>query len=279
MATTSWAATTFCTPADVRQRLASPELPLFLTASDTVDAVIQQKITLSKDWLRQDLLWEFNRREPVKVRTWLQYKNSLLVAQLQSINRSLQLIGQSAGLPNTGVLNIDGAVFDLFYFLQYWPVTKPHFFTTYGPPTSGTAAQGGTYVGSAVRGDMLIDSLNWQVYINQGEAATQNTEVNWNTATVTDFLDNIMNPQELKHVAVDCCVWAMFQDGALRNQANQFDPNIAGFMMDNEKKWEQMYRNRLERIIPLIQIDIDHDGIVSDYERNLVSNEPVLFGA
>ena len=264
---------------DVRQRLASPEVPLLLTANDSVDSYIQAKITLSKDWMRQDLLWEFNRREPVKVRTWLQYKNSLLVAQLQSITRSITLIGQSAGLPNTGVLNIDGAVFDLFYFLQYWPVTKPNFFTVYGPPTSGTLAQGGSYVTVAKRGDILIDTYNWQVYINQGSLATQGSEVNWNIAEVTDFLDNILNPSELKHVAVDATIWAMFQDGASRNHISTFDPSIASYMMDNEAKWEKQYRTRLERVIPLLRIDIDQDGRLSDYERGLVTNEPVIFGA
>lgn len=243
--------------------------------SNAVDLVIQSEINLTKDWMRQDILTEMKKRYPELVQTWFLYKNTLLVQTIQRIHRNLQLIGQSAGLPNAGMMGIDGAVFDLFYYLQYWPVTKPQFYTMYGPPTNGV---NGSYAASAQTGDILIDTWHWQPYINRG-SLNNTTNVQWQLSKATDCLDNILNAYELKHAAVDCCIWAMFQNGTLRNRVDYQNVNTAAFYMDNEAKWEKSYRKRISDVIYLLEIDIDGDGVMSDFERGLTTPEIVLFGA
>jgi hypothetical protein len=280
MANIAWKNLTLCTVEDIRGRLNSPEIVLQWDkdAAD-LDSVILQKINLSKDWIRQDLTLDLKKRIPELVNSWLSYKRFQINQSMQNIRRDLGQISDAAGLPNVGIIGFDGTIFDLFFFLTQFPQIHPRTFSNYGAPTNGLLN------GSAFTGDILVDTYGWRLYINKG---TLNATIWKAEFTAVDALDNILNigqnaianslPNELIHVQVNAALWAMAQDGMFRNQINYDDSVHSGFVLDTEAMWMKRYKSSVKDVAPLLDVDIDGDGIISDYERGIMTNELAVFG-
>ncbi|MDE1946197.1 MAG: hypothetical protein KGH93_03330 [Patescibacteria group bacterium] len=250
----------------------------------TVDNVISEKIALAKDWIRQDLTRELKQHIPELIESWLSYKRFQIDRSMQNIRRDIGQISDAAGLPTVGIIGFDGTIFDLFFFLTQFPQIHPRTYSNYGAPTNGTT---GTMAGNCVVGDILIDTQGWVLYINKGTGASPTWKAEF---TAVDALDNLLNagidkplltppvPNDLLHVAVNATMWAMAQDGMFRNRPN-FDAAVDAQFADNtEKLWRSLYKSSMNDIIPLLEIDIDGDGVLSDYERGIVSNEIAAIG-
>lgn len=271
MPNTPWTDLVLCTPADVKGRARNAETLLQIDReNESIDDKIQQKIDLSKDWIRQDLIRDLKKRIPEVVNSWLTYKRFQINESMQNIRRDMGQISDAAGLPTVGVIGFDGTIFDLFFFLTQFPQIHPRTYSNYGVPTNGTQ---GTLAGSAFTGDILVDTFGWKLYINKGTLVSPQWRAEF---TANDAINNLTNATvELKHVAVNAALWAMAQDGMLVLRP-EYDTNP--FMLDQEALWRKRYRESFADALPLLDVNIDGSGVVSDYERGLMTNEIAIIG-
>ncbi len=197
----------------------------------------------------------------------------------------LQQLSKIASIPNLGGWYNDGASFDLYLLLSLSLGLHPATYSIQGGLVQGA---NGTYAGQAVAGDYLIDSLQPMLYVNRPNPNTPNS-VNWVHPTAELALDNLLGfldpnnsnapivPNDLTDMAVEFTLWAMAQEGRYANVISIDDAVTAQFTENTEKSWMNQARQSLSAIIPLLKIDLDNDGKVSEFEFSLVNQEPAIF--
>jgi hypothetical protein len=94
------------------------------------------------------------------------------------------------------------------------------------------------------------------------------------TVDVTGIFFNIM-----KNVAVDVTMLAMAQDSSFRNRVHDFPylQMLGGQSEMTIGKRQQIVRGIVSQILPSIDIDIDGDGKISDFEAELTHNPQGVF--
>lgn len=79
------------------------------------------------------------------------------------------------------------------------------------------------------------------------------------TLNLTDFYDSV-----LLEAAVDYTLWRMAEDGMFRNSTQQSEIAYGA-----ESKYAKAAKQSLSEAVPLLDLDIDGDGVISDFEAEL----------
>ena len=280
----------FCTVADVRTKISSPEVVIVANKSDkTLDSQIQSHIDSSKDqYLRQPLINECTKRFPTTVQGWLEYKRMQINVSQIGLRRDLQQSFSLSGSDTAWYQDEIGTFIDIGGLLTGSVMgVMPRTFYNYGVPTNGA---NGTLVNIASNGAICLDTspTGWLLYINRSIDPTQ---VLWQLYDPSDAIDFILNPQELKWSAIWGCALSMAQDGMLRNTFNFDNPQEAAFKSHILNFCMKQYQNALwgfrdeltgarisQGALSIIQWDLSGDGAISDFERSVNTNEFVFGG-
>lgn len=113
------------------------------------------------------------------------------------------------------------------------------------------------------------DITNNGINCTAGVALTTNTT---GTGTglqlnLTAFYDSV-----LLEPAVDYTLWRMAEDGMFRNT-----PQQAEVAYGAEGKYSKACKQSLAEAVPLLDLDIDGDGVISDFEAELFHQPPGVF--
>lgn len=249
----TWAATTFCTAADVRTR--APEIDASFNQGKAVigTAEINKKITLAKDQMRQDVLVRVAESYATKVQDWLAQAQSIVDRRRESSAAEYDRAGYDP-------LGDGGDAFtSASTFASGTRRLMPQTFTHEGTPTNGTS---GTQATFAENGARLVDTKYSFLYINRGTLASPT----WEKLTPESAIDYITNPTELKHAAVMLTLTLLYEDRVHRFTANHdanFDrlASIVAYCRDQyTKHFDIAYR--------LLGFDLSNDGTVDEFERS-----------
>ena len=166
MAQLTWVQQTLCGVQDVKNRLNSPEIAFQVDKNaSNFDALIQSKIDLSKDWIRQELINYFQQKIPTQIKSFLAFKRSQVDNAQSEFSRNLELADRGLGswsYPTYGFFSFEGLFIDISGYATYSQVPLLRF--NYGVPVNGTS---GTFAGLAINGDVLADMQNRNLYINR----------------------------------------------------------------------------------------------------------------
>lgn len=125
--------------------------------------------------------------------------------------------------------------------------------------------------GTTVTGIRLANYGTGYTISTAGTTATAGTGTGL-TIDITGFWPNV-----LLDAAIDYTLWAMAQDGMVRNRATYDDPNTWAFGADLEGILSKRAKERLKNTVPLLELDIDCDGGLSDWEAELTQAPRGLF--
>jgi hypothetical protein len=253
--------------------------------NNTMDGFIQSKIDLTKRWFWKALRVDMQQRLPMLTNSWLAYKRWQIDNLTQGMTYDLSQLSRIASLPNMGGYVFDGGSLDLYLLFSLTMGLHPVTFSVNGGLTQGA---NGSYAGQAVAGDFIIDSSQPMLYVNKPNPNTPKN-VNWVHPTAELILDNLLGfldpdnnnapivPNDLTDMAVEYTLWAMSEDGSSRNQVGNDDAVHAQWMENSTKKWMKQAQQSLSAIIPLLKLDLDGDGKVSEFEFSLVNAEMAVF--
>jgi hypothetical protein len=250
--------------------------------SNTLDLLIQTKITLAKDWIRQELIQYFQTKVPTTIRQFLAFKRSQIDSAQSEFTRTIELADRGTGswnYPAYGFIGSDGLFIDIASgTTQFGDIPVLRF--CYGAPTSGTS---GNFANLSTNGDVLADMKNRVLYINRGTGSPTYADPTpsplWQVFQPKDGIDYILNPEELKHAAVTATLITMSQDGMFRNQVNYDNPTKAAYMLDSLKMWQKQYKADVERAMYAVDIDISGSGHMNDWKSGFTgSSELVICG-
>jgi hypothetical protein len=130
------------------------------------------------------------------------------------------------------------------------------------------------YVVTAVSGSTVTDIRisNSGVGYSAGVAATTaKTGVGTGlTINLTGFYQSV-----LRRAAIEYSLWAMAEDGLDRNRNFDYE-----FQMYSNKRMQDLQKNAqntLMQCLPLIDLDIDGDGVISDFEAGFMHSPQGVF--
>jgi len=242
-----------------------------------LDILIQSKIDLSKDWIRQDLVNYFQQKIPTAIKSFLAFKRSQVDASQSEFSRNLELADRGFGswsYPTYGFFSYDGLFIDISGYAVYGQIPLLRF--NYGVP-SNAGSGAGTFAGLAKNGDCLADMQNRNLYINRN---TGTTDVTWDLFQAGDAINYILSPTEteLLHMATSAAILAMAKDGLFRNRANYQDRTNVDYMDLTISFWRKEYERDKSRGLSLVDIDISGSGIMNDWKRGFTRSEVVILG-
>lgn len=265
-----------CTIDDIKTRLRSPEIVLNWSRTDPqLDTLIDEKYTLAMDWLRQDLVNYFQKKIPTNIKSMLAFKRSQILDNQQVFSRDLELADRGIGswnYPTYGFFTFEGAYVSVDGYTAFTGIPLLRF--NYGVPTNGTS---GTFAGLAVNGDLLADMQYMNLYINRETDSPALSPV-WDLFQASDAIDYLLNVSELKHAGTSVTLLAMAQDGMFRNQLDYQDPRNVDYKDFTIGTWRKMYKEDLERGLPLVNVDISGSGLMNDWKRGFTRSEVVICG-
>jgi hypothetical protein len=254
----TWAATTFCTAADVRTRAEQIDGGVNQGQKAVGKAMIDRTITLAKDLMRQDVIVRAQRSYPTTVQAWLDRAHAAADRRDESVMRERERLGFRDRDDEFATDIYGGGTFS-----SEGRVLRPQTFTNAGAPTNGTS---GTEAGYADNGARLIDTDNDALYINRGTLASPT----WERFTAESMIDYIANPTELKHAAVMLTLALLYENRIHRFSAtHEADFARLGSIV---KYCRDEYTALFDKAIAILQIDASNDGTVDDVERSATRN-------
>ncbi len=276
MPQSTYANTVFCTPPDVRQRLKTPGKVLAATeGSPNLDSLIQEKIDLAKDMIRQDLINYLQEKIPGKISSMLAFKRSQMNAMQSDFSRTLELLDRGTGswnYPSYGYVTFEGLFYSVNNHQTFGQI--PVLRINYGPPTSGAQ---GTFAGLAINGDLLGDIRFGNLYINR-EVDDPPVSPVWSLFLPSDGINYLLNPAELKHASVSRAIHEMIIDATWRNMAGSEQLVEKGAKNWGIDFWFDEYKKDLARGLSCLDINISGSGLMNDWMRGITRSEVVICG-
>jgi hypothetical protein len=256
MPTPTWADTTLCTVNDVKKEIRDLSLPLQQKA--TVEADCQEKIDLVKIEIAEALQVDFPRYYSDSVAERIRFAEAQRDQAMERAAKQYEETGDAAIEQPFGFMAFPGNAFSLISLRQFDGPSQT--FYTYGPPATGEHA------GVAENGAWLCDMRYSALYVNVGTL----TVPVWELFQPEDCINKILNADVahggvLRRTAVAGTIVAMLEDGAMRNRA--VTESASEVMEKLIPRWDKRYKERMEKAMPLLKIDVTGDGLISEFER------------
>jgi len=107
-----------------------------------------------------------------------------------------------------------------------------------------------------------------------GTVTTTSTGASTNTTITIDTL--LYN--ELLYAAVYQTILQMMDDGEFRNRASYADPGYVSWYEKQQTRLKEKFQTAMRRALPILEVDIDGDGIIHDAERRLMDTSMAVIG-
>lgn len=243
--------------------------------SSALELLIQEKIELSKDMVRQDLVNYFQQKLPGRISSMLAFKRSQMNNMQGDFSRTLELLDRGTGswnYPTYGYVTFEGLFYSVNNYQTFGQI--PVLRVNYGAPTSGSA---GTFAGLAINGDLLGDILGGNLYINRETDSPPVAPV-WNLFLPSDGIDYLLNPSELKHAMVSRAIHEMIIDATWRNMAGSEQLVEKGAKNWGIDFWFDEYKKDLDRGLSCVDVNISGSGMMNDWMRGITRSEVVICG-
>lgn len=245
----------FCTPEDVAKEINDLAIPLMTGNQGVKETILEEKISLAKDRVKEMLQLRFPKLYAATVREWIQYDSMITDQQREQSRKQFDQTGD-AYIQQHLEYNQYRAGNAWFYGTQLQPHMPPITFYNFGIPVYGL------FNGIAKAGSVLVNTDDSELYVQIG--TLDNTA--WKRFEPEDLINNIANPEVLKRVAVAATLCACL---------NQSDMSFRATWQDNPKvleglssKWEKELCARFEAAVGLMKIDMDGNGTITEFERS-----------
>ena len=266
---------------DIFNFLSSPELPLrFSSNNNDQSALIEtvnNKIQISKDYIFFELRNHLRKIVPDEVQKWFATKRDQLNMLVQTMGRDLELLSRSMTVPFAGLVQT-GTVLTMDWWMMIQNGINPMTFTTYGTPVSGLGGDGNN---QALIGAILVDVLNFIVYVNTSKDITQPNWVRLFAYTLMDQLlfcgyDINNNKGSMYFPALYLTIHYMLRDGTLSNRSG-YDGDTGKFFINQSKYYMDEFTREFDKNKKNVIIDVDNDGSVSNFENSLNNPRTWMF--